>query len=67
MSTEPAIDLNDWTFFATDIVASRVCTACGSADDVLEAWVAGTDQILCRTCAEAWRQLTWRDVLEAAA
>jgi hypothetical protein len=52
---------DDWSSFATDIGAPRLCTACRSADEVVEAWVSGADQLLCRECIEAWLRLVWSE------
>jgi hypothetical protein len=52
-------DPDNWSSYAEDIGAPRLCAACGDSHDVVEVWVSGADQLLCRVCVDAWLRLVW--------
>ena len=58
----PAVDPDDFSTYAEDIGASRVCAACGSTHEVVEIWVSGADQFMCRECSDAWLRFVWPEI-----
>ncbi len=40
-----------------------ICIACHGTDDLLDRWVGSTHVVICRGCAECWREFVWADVL----